>query len=567
MALTLSRKVGSGSSIGLDIGSSAVRAVELTRSRRGIALRHFAEVELPGGAVSGGEIIDSGAVATALRQLWSQGGFTSHNVVLAVSGSRVIVRQAEVPSMPESDFRTALTFQAMDLIPLPVDDAILDFVIVPVEAGQPTGNGQMQILLAAAHRGVIDGHLAALKAASLRAVAVDLAPMAAVRAINRLSSAAGETVAVVDIGADLTVITVREAGRIRYSRILKAGASGVVARLAGRLHLERAAVVELLLRGSVESDVAISPEDIEPLAGGIESSLLFFFDQMGAAAPRDVLLTGGVTRSEEVIDQLARRLPGRVSVLDVLEGLDRTDRDLGPDRGAAAGLVAVGAAEWTYDPPSARLSLLPPELARAAAARRKVIFAAAGVAVVLGGLATLTVKQDHRTATTKTELASAQAVSALTQSKISGLSTLSDTISGVQTRLTQINSDGTGNIAWPALVERLTAAMPAGSRLTSLSLIGGSGTGGLSTPAPSSVTGSATSATTILGTVNMGVVATGDESQVPIWLLAYSHLSGLANVLIPSGALSGNTVTFSFSADLTSGVPLVERASGQGTTS
>ena len=85
-------------SIGLDIGSSAVRAAEIEVKDRQYVLRSYAQVGLPPGAVVDGEILNVPLVTAALRRLWLEGGFTSAKVVLGVSGPRVIVRQAEVPA-------------------------------------------------------------------------------------------------------------------------------------------------------------------------------------------------------------------------------------------------------------------------------------------------------------------------------------------------------------------------------------------------------------------------------------------------------------------------------------
>ena len=123
--------------IGLDIGSFAVRAAELTVGGGQPQLLRFGQVSLPAGAMRDGEVADAGAVSSALRRLWSEGGFKNKKVVVGVANQRVIVRQAELPAMTEPDLRAALRFEAQELIPIPVEDAILDFQILePVIAGR-----------------------------------------------------------------------------------------------------------------------------------------------------------------------------------------------------------------------------------------------------------------------------------------------------------------------------------------------------------------------------------------------------------------------------------------------
>ncbi|MHB1534165.1 MAG: type IV pilus biogenesis protein PilM, partial [Acidimicrobiales bacterium] len=155
-------------SIGLDIGSSAVRAAEVILGKDRRTLRRFAQVGLPAGTVRDGEIVNVDVVTAALRRLWEVGGFSDHRVVLGVSGPRVIVRQAEVPALNEEDLRSSLKFDAQDLIPIPMEEACFDFTVLERsdQAGQD-GKTPMRILLAAVHRGLLRDHLVAVKAAGL----------------------------------------------------------------------------------------------------------------------------------------------------------------------------------------------------------------------------------------------------------------------------------------------------------------------------------------------------------------------------------------------------------------
>src|ERR1700726_4908403 len=88
--------------IGLDIGSSAVRAAELVSGHGRMRLQRFGQVALPAGAVVDGEVAEPDTVGRALKRLWAETGFSSNRVVLGVSGQRVIVREADVPLMPEA---------------------------------------------------------------------------------------------------------------------------------------------------------------------------------------------------------------------------------------------------------------------------------------------------------------------------------------------------------------------------------------------------------------------------------------------------------------------------------
>ena len=170
-------------SIGLDIGSSAVRAAEIATGREGQVLRRFGQVGLPPGAVVDGEVVNPIAVSSALKRLWGEAGLSSTRVVLGVSGHRVIVRQADVPALDEEDLRSALRFDAQELIPIPMENASFDFRILDQGGPGADGKSTMRILLVAAHRDLLNGHLAALKGAGLQATAIEASPLSLMRVV------------------------------------------------------------------------------------------------------------------------------------------------------------------------------------------------------------------------------------------------------------------------------------------------------------------------------------------------------------------------------------------------
>jgi len=153
--------------VGLDIGTSAVRAAELSIHRGKVVLVRLGQVGLPPGSVVDGEVVDATAVATAIRALWRQATLGSKRVRLGVANQRVVVRQVDVPWMPPAELRHSLTFQAQDHLPIPVDDAELDFDVLTELEGQG-GQRMLRILLVAAQREMIAGHLAAVGRAGLR---------------------------------------------------------------------------------------------------------------------------------------------------------------------------------------------------------------------------------------------------------------------------------------------------------------------------------------------------------------------------------------------------------------
>src|SRR5512132_4012810 len=167
------------SRIGLDVGSTAVRAVELVGSP--LTVVRASQVALPPGAVDSGEVRDPGAVSDALKKLWSEGGFKGRQVWLGVGNQRLVVREISLPYLPEKELRSSLGFQVQEFIPMAVEDAVLDFDAL--DEFEADGRRMIRILLVAAQRAMVDQVVQAALAAKLEPVGLDLVPFALVRAI------------------------------------------------------------------------------------------------------------------------------------------------------------------------------------------------------------------------------------------------------------------------------------------------------------------------------------------------------------------------------------------------
>jgi type IV pilus assembly protein PilM len=171
--------------IGLDVGSTAVRAAELTEGSPPSVVR-AAQVPLPAGAVENGEVRDVQAVSEALRELWTRGGFKSRKVWLGVGNQRVVVREIALPALPEKELRQSLGFQVQEFIPMPVDEAVLDYHLI--EEVEIEGRPMLRLLLVAAQKAMVDTLVAAATGAKVEPIGLDLVPFALVRAVGATRS-------------------------------------------------------------------------------------------------------------------------------------------------------------------------------------------------------------------------------------------------------------------------------------------------------------------------------------------------------------------------------------------
>ena len=176
---------------------------------------------------------------TPIQTLWSNAKFTKKDVVLGISNQKVFVRLVQVRWMPESELRSSLKFQVADLVPMPVDEAVLDFV--PLDEVETDEQRFVRGLLVAASQDMVLGAIRACQKAGLTSRAVDLTPFAVLRSAGTtdpLGLSGPE--AVVDVGARVTNIVVHEGGVPKFVRILLLGGDDITGAIVERLGIPTA---------------------------------------------------------------------------------------------------------------------------------------------------------------------------------------------------------------------------------------------------------------------------------------------------------------------------------------
>lgn len=310
--------------MGLDIGTSGVRAAEISAGKGGATLERFGQVALPAGAVRDGEVIEAAVVAQAVKQLWAQAKFSTKKVVVGVANQKVVVRQVDLPWLPVKELRESLAFQVQDFIPMPVEQAILDFHPLE-EFSNDKGSRMLRVLLVAASREMVGSALEAVKLAGLAPSMVDLTSFAVLR--SQAGAGGGfsvESEALVDVGSSVTNIVVHQGGVPRFVRILLMGGGDITDAVCERLGLPPDQAE------SVKQSTGLAPvpgaADAHPASRAIEStggafveevrsSLDYYLAQPGSARIGRVVLSGGGSRLTGLVERLqsATRLPVEVA--------------------------------------------------------------------------------------------------------------------------------------------------------------------------------------------------------------------------------------------------------------
>ncbi len=288
--------------IGLDIGTGAVRAAEVViapaskRGRGSVTLTRFGSVALPPGAVRDGEVAEPEVVASALKRLWAEQRFATKDVVIGVGNQRVIVRELDLPWMPAEQVRAALPFQVQELLPMPIDEALLDFYATG-ESETPQGR-MMHGMLVAAQRDTVRANVMAVESAGLRPQMVDLAAFALMRALVR-GEFESRVVGLVEVGASTTQVVVAAHGVPRLVRTIPLGGQQVTAALAARLGIAGPEAEALKREAGVgyTGDRPEAHEVISSVVNGlveaIRNTFVYYQGNNPGAGLEGVLLTGG----------------------------------------------------------------------------------------------------------------------------------------------------------------------------------------------------------------------------------------------------------------------------------
>ena len=345
--MKLGRRVSSPRVIGLDIGCAGVRAAEVRVHDHTPSLFNFGQVPLPSGAVASGVIAEPGVVTLAIQRLWKEHKFSGRDVVVGVASGHVLVRSIELPWVEPEDLQKSLPYLVTDVLPIPLDDVILDFV--PFEA-VPTKDKPINGLLVASPRDHVTAMVRCVEKAGLRPVGVDLTSFALLRAVA-LGSASDEAdatatdgrsaskskivaEAVVDVGDSVTNIVVHQGGVPRVVRILPRGGSHVTATLAERLGVPLAEAETIKRRagmGSTDVNTAtLIRLAVTPLIQQISGSVEYFTARHSGARVDRVLLCGGGALLPGLAEAVAESLRIETHIVDPMADLVLQGKHLDP---------------------------------------------------------------------------------------------------------------------------------------------------------------------------------------------------------------------------------------------
>lgn len=284
--------------IGLDLGARGIRMAAVRGTRSGAALLTYTQAPLQTSELVS-EVLDPEAVTAAVKAMLKTQRPPKGPVALGMVNQRMVAREVELPWVPQKDLKTALPMLASDLLPMPVDESVLDFL--PAEEVIDTdGSRSLRGLLLAANEEIVTAAVEAVERGGLSVDRVDFGPLAALHSV--CNSAATGVEALLDIGAGTTSLVVHEGSRPTFVRVMARGGDSITESLAEQFAIE-AEQAQLWKHGVGAMWTAMSQADRDAthraldtaaaaLIDEIRSSVMFYRTTAGQRIDR-VWLAGG----------------------------------------------------------------------------------------------------------------------------------------------------------------------------------------------------------------------------------------------------------------------------------
>ena len=334
--------------VGLDIGSSGVKLVQLKERKGGYALLSFGTAPLPPEAIVDGALMNSAAIVSAIQELLAQHKVKTKEVAIGVRGHSVIIKKISLPRMTQEELDESIQWEAEQYIPFDVKDVNIDTQILTPEGDAA---GQMDVLLVAAKKDMINDYTSVCAEAGLTATVVDVDAFAVQNAYEaNYELGPTETVVLINVGAAVANINILARGTTTFTRDITMGGNAFTEEIQKQLNISYDEAEALKVGGQGETD-AVVPQEVErviqgvaeQMAGEIQRSLDFYAATAADSRIARVYLSGGTARIPALFKVIEARAGVPVEILNPFKNIEVDNRKFDPAVIlAAAPSAAVG---------------------------------------------------------------------------------------------------------------------------------------------------------------------------------------------------------------------------------
>jgi type IV pilus assembly protein PilM len=344
--------------LGLDIGSSSVKLIQLKEVRRRgqvtFALQSFGMKPLPPEAIVDGALMNSTAIVQAIQELLGELKIKHKEVAIGVSGHSVIIKKISMPRMSQEELEEAIQWEAEQHIPFEIKDVNLDTQILRPDANDATG--QMDVLLVAAKKDMINDYSQVVSEAGLLPVVVDVDAFAAQNCFSaNYDVPQNETVVLINAGAAVVNINILAGGTTTFTRDVTIGGNQFTEEIQKQLNVSYDEAEALKIGGNRADADSVVPQEVEKvlssvaeqMAGEIQRSLDFYASTAADSHIAKVLLSGGTAKIPALFKTIEQRVGVPVEILNPFKNIEIDNRrfdpayimDMAPMAAVAVGLA------------------------------------------------------------------------------------------------------------------------------------------------------------------------------------------------------------------------------------
>lgn len=314
---------------GLDIGSSSVKAAEVLETKKGRMLKQFAVADLPPGVIEDGVIKDHEKAAAVIKGLFKNNDLKDQNVAISIGGYSVIVKKINVQTMTEEELQETIQFEAEQYIPFDISDVNLDFQILGENEHNPN---QMEVLLVAAKKEMIDDYISLIQLAGLNPCLIDVDAFALQNIFEiNYETEEDDSVALIDIGASKTSLNIIKGLSSVFMRDVSLGCSQINQKIVSLIDCTPEEAEEI--KQSDQSE-RISQEDLREIVTTVVSdwcaeirrALDFFYSTYPEDHIKRIVLSGGGANINEFRELLAEETSADVEMINPFQGFEIHDR-------------------------------------------------------------------------------------------------------------------------------------------------------------------------------------------------------------------------------------------------
>lgn len=316
--------------IGLDIGCSSIKMVELREGKNGYKLHSLGISPLPPEAIVDGALMDSVTIIDTIRDLINASKTKTKDVVTSISGHSVIVKKITLPFMTESELEESIQWEAERYIPFDINDVNVDFQILG-----PTSENQevMDVVLVAAKKDIINDYVSIIMEAGLNPVIIDIDSFALenMLAIN-YEIDKDETVAIANVGASVTNINIIKNNVSGFTRDIFKGGNQITEEIQRQLHIDHEEAEKIKVGTTVDSTSQSIIQNVlksaaESLAVEIGNSIDFFQSTTTYEKIGKMFLSGGGSKMKDFDVILQQHIGIPVEVVNPFKKIDYTGKD------------------------------------------------------------------------------------------------------------------------------------------------------------------------------------------------------------------------------------------------